>query len=306
VKNNIGTRTQKMGVEVFERLREKGIAKGEAIKWAKEIAKVFGKPKTDKKASEETDSDAKENSKGLEIEQLVHFSPEECTAIMDLADTIAERNSEPTKDELQLLQKPHSAVDIALFGRMLASSPKYNMEASVQVAHALTVHKVAVEDDYFTAVDDLNKGEEDTGSAHLGETEFAAGLYYLYICIDKNLLTENLNNDTALINETLSALVECTAKIAPTGKQNSFASRAYTSFMLAEKGDQQPRSLSVAFLKPVTEFKDGVLEKAIATLEEMRNNMNKAYGNCADKHCTMNVGAKKSHKLTDIIEFVKE
>jgi transposase InsO family protein len=38
--------------------------------------------------------------------------------------------------------------------RMLASSPAYNTSRR-QVAHAVTVHDVAVEDDYFTAVDDL-------------------------------------------------------------------------------------------------------------------------------------------------------
>ena len=51
-----------------------------------------------------------------------------------------------------------------MFGRTLAAKPVFNMEAAVQVAHAITIHKVAVEDDYFTAVDDLNNGEEDSGS----------------------------------------------------------------------------------------------------------------------------------------------
>ena len=31
-----------------------------------------------------------------------------------------------------------------------------DVEAAAQVAHAVTVHKVAVEDDFFTAVDDLS------------------------------------------------------------------------------------------------------------------------------------------------------
>ena len=75
-----------------------------------------------------------------------------------------------------------------MFGRMLASSPTFNAEAAVQVAHAITVHEVAVEDDYFTAVDDLNKGEEDMGAGHIGETEFAAGVFYLYVCINRGLL----------------------------------------------------------------------------------------------------------------------
>ena len=55
------------------------------------------------------------------------------------------------------------------------------MEAAAQVAHAITVNKVAVEDDFFTAVDDLNNGEEGMGAAHMGETEFGSGLFYMYI-----------------------------------------------------------------------------------------------------------------------------
>jgi CRISPR system Cascade subunit CasC len=137
-----------------------------------------------------------------------------------------------------------------MFGRMLAAAPAYNKEAAVQVAHAVTVHEVAVEDDYFTAVDDLNNGEEDQGAGHLGETEFAAGVFYLYVCIDRYLLKENLADDQ-LADRAIAALIEASAKIAPTGKQNSFASRAYASYIMAEKGDQQPRSLSIAFLKPV-------------------------------------------------------
>ena len=73
-------------------------------------------------------------------------------------------------------------MDIALFGRMLASKPAYNVEAACQVAHAISVHPIVIEDDYFTAVDDLNNGLEDMGAAHIGETRFAAGsVLFLYM-----------------------------------------------------------------------------------------------------------------------------
>ena len=153
-----------------------------------------------------------------------------------------------TRKELESLPKEsdYSAADLAMFGRMLASSPKANAEAAVQVAHAISVHEVAVEDDYFTAVDDLNEGAEDAGAAHIGETEFASGLFYLYVCIDQELLRHNLgDNNKDLAGKALRALTEAAAKIAPSGKQNSFASRARASYILAEKGDEQPRSLAV-------------------------------------------------------------
>jgi CRISPR system Cascade subunit CasC len=140
-----------------------------------------------------------------------------------------------------------------------------------------------VEDDFFTAVDDLNKGEDDAGASHLGETEFAAGLFYLYLCIDKALLIKNLSGDESLANKTLAALIESATTVSPSGKQNSFASRARTSYLLCETGNQQPRSLSVAFLKPIS--KGNMLLDAKKRLDNTLNNMDQVYGTCADKRC---------------------
>ena len=294
LKGHIGTRTKGMGVEIYKALRGKGVAEGNAKEWAKKIAEVFGKCK---KASVTNPLEE------LEIEQLAHFSPEEREAVMKLVEKLASGNTEPTQNDLTLLMKRHSACDIAMFGRMLASSPAYNTEAAVQVAHAITVHDVAVEDDYFTAVDDLNSGEDDMGAAHIGAMEFGAGVFYLYLCINRDLLAENLSGDQELANKSLAALVEAAAKVAPNGKQNSFASRAYASYIMAEKGDQQPRSLSVAFLNPVRG--EDVMAKAITELENNRASMEKVYGPCADDKKIMNAETGEG-SLDEIIKFIKE
>lgn len=277
LKGHIGTRTKEIGIEVFKRLQDKEVKKKDALAWAKTIAEQFGKLKKANKDNE---------TQELEIEQLAHFSPEERQAINALADAVAERGSAPEAAELELLRKHHTAADIALFGRMLAAKPLYNTEAAAQVAHAISVHSVIVEDDFFTAVDDLNNGEEDAGAGHLGETEFAAGLFYLYICIDKEQLINNLSDDEALANQTLAALIESAATVAPGGKQNSFASRARASYILCESGPQQPRSLSVAFLKPVRG--GDMLADAIKALNTARDNMDKVYGACSENNAAMN------------------
>jgi CRISPR system Cascade subunit CasC len=59
--------------------------------------------------------------------------------------------------------------DVALFGRMMASLPTVNVDAAVQMAHAISVNTLQQEFDFFTAVDDLG-GSEDTGADHMGET----------------------------------------------------------------------------------------------------------------------------------------
>ncbi len=285
LKGHVGTRTKSMGQIVFKALTEKGAAEKKATDWTKAIAGVFGKLKKD----------------SLDIEQLAHFSPEEKAAIDELVAVLAERGSGPEVDELKLLRKQHSAADIALFGRMLASSPAFNTEAACQVAHAISVHKVDVEDDFFTAVDDLNTGEEDLGAGHMGETEFAAGLFYQYICIDRTLLHENLGSDDELTDKTLAALIEAAATVSPTGKQNSFASRARASYIRCETGDQQPRSLAAAFLKPVTGT--DMLSTAISALEDAVKKMDDAYGACADQHTSLDVQRGKG-SLTGIIDAV--
>jgi len=162
---------------------------------------------------------------------------------------------------------------------------------------------VVVEDDFFTAVDDLNNGDDDMGAGHMGDTEFSAGLFYLYACIDKQLLIENLSDDEALANKTIASLIEAMATVAPTGKQNSFASRARASYILCETGNQQPRSLSVAYLKPVKGA--NMLEDAVKSLNEKLENMDKAYGACADKRCSMNADTGEG-SLQEIIKCAME
>lgn len=292
---HLGTRTKRIGKEAFDALKLAGVADKAARDWAKSIASCFGKIKSEKKT---------ENDEDLEIEQLAHISPEERAAVDALVQLCAERGSEPAKEELSLLCKPRKAVDIAMFGRMLADSPEFNMEAAVQVSHAITVHKSAVEDDYFSAIDDLNRGE--SGASHIGERGYGAGLFYLYICINRELLKENLGGDEVLAAKALEALIHAVTKVSPTGMQNSFASRAYASYVLAEKGDQQPRSLVQAFLKPVKPFEDeDMLEKAIKSIEKRRDNFDTVYGACADTRYTLNVDAGEG-RLSDLVTFVQE
>jgi CRISPR system Cascade subunit CasC len=307
--NHIGVRTKSMGVNIFRALTtgvsladvlnnnndasptNSIISEKEAKKWSKSIAGVFGKSK----------KDSDDSLVGLEIEQLAHFSLEEISAIDQLITKISSSGSDPSKDDLNLLRKEHTAVDIAMFGRMLASNTNFNTEASVQVSHAITANEVAVEDDFFTAVDDLNKGEEDMGSGHLGETEFASGLFYTYVCVDRELLENNLGGDKELTNKALYALVEAMAKVSPTGKQNSFASRAYASYMMIEKGNQQPRSLSVSYLEPVKGR--SMLKNAIDSLKQTNEKMKQVYGDCCEKSLDMNVYTGEG-SLEEMLNFV--
>lgn len=293
---HIGTRTKLLGVELHAVLASGGVGDKAAREWARLIAGVFGKLKADKKT---------EGNDDLQIEQLAHIGPAERAAAIDLARACMARGSAPTADELALLSHPRQAADIAMFGRMLADAPAYNVEAAVQVAHAITVHKAAVEDDYFSAVDDLNLGLEDKGAGHIGERGYGAGLFYLYLCIDRELLRKNLGDDAALADRALAALVQAVATVAPTGMQNSFGSRAFAYHLLAEKGAQQPRSLVQAFYKPVRPFgEQSLLDEAVKALHQRKDNFDKVYGPCADDRRHFDV-EKGEGSLAEVIAFVQ-
>lgn len=264
LQNHIGTRTKRFGDLVYP-LLAKNLEEKKANKLASKLAEVFGAVKEE----------------GRRTEQLAHITPDEKLHLESLAAKLAsDGGREPTQEELDsLVGKAKGAADIALFGRMLAAKTEFNVEAACQVAHAISIHKVAVEDDYFTAVDDLKSNDEDAGAGHVGTQEFASAVLYHYVCIDRGLLLENLGGDEALAQKTLRALGEACLTVSPSGKQNSFASRSRAHFALVEKGASQPRSLASAFLRPAAG--EDILRAGVQALDSTRGQLDAIYQDAA-------------------------
>ena len=166
-----------------------------------------------------------------------------------------------------------------MFGRMLADDPGYNREAAVQVGHAITTHAAMAEDDWFSAVDDLKKRDDDAGAGHLGEHAFGSGVFYLYVCVDCDLLIRKLGGDKELAQKGVAALTRALATATPRGKQNSHAHHPRAGYVRVEKGKGQPRDLTGAFFKAVDlKAKDGAERASIAALEIMCGQLDRAYG----------------------------
>ena len=244
-------------------------------------------------------------SDSLMTKELVHLSHDEISAVDEYISKAAESGTVPKaeKDKKGVIEllKPISDVDIALFGRMIAASPQNSVDAAAQVAHPITIHPVVVEDDYFTAVDDLNVAVKESGAGHIGVSEYGAGVFYTYVCVNRELLIENLGGDADLANRAIRALIECVAKVGPRGKQNTFASRVYASYLLVEQGNQQPRSLASAFMSPFTS--ENYIAEGVSKLRNERDNLNKAYGACSDVSAEMCV-AEGAGSLAEILESV--
>ena len=87
------------------------------------------------------------------------------------------------KDDYKKALKENPSVDMALFGRMVASDPSLNYDAAAQVAHSISTHAVQNEFDYFTAVDDCAP-EDSAGAGHLGTVEYNSSTLYRYATVN--------------------------------------------------------------------------------------------------------------------------
>ena len=289
---HLGTRTKRISEEVAAHLVEKGASEVDAAKIATDIAKAFGK----------TEAAGKGATRPEHNTTLAFVSPQERDFVFSLAESVLGGEALPKDKDLAktVLRSADGAVDIAMFGRMLADNPEFNRDAAVQVAHAFTTHRSIAEDDFFTAVDDLKTRAENAGGAHLGEVGFGSGVYYLYACVNADLLIENLGGDAELAAEGVEALVEALATATPSGKQNSFAHHPRAAYVRAETGAQAPRDLSGAFFHAVKG--EDLLQTSIAQLEQTANQIDAAYGPASTDHRVMNVPEGKG-SLAELIAF---
>lgn len=274
-----GTRTKRIGEELFRCLVANGAEADKAQAAATEVAKLFSTLET-----------AKDGAVPLAT-TLAFVSPDEWKLAENLARGFLAGEKPPAEKELKklVLRKADGAVDIAMFGRMLADDPDFNRDAAVQISHPFTTHRAQVEDDWYAAVDDLKTKAEDAGAGHLGETGFGSGVYYLYANVDVDLLKKNLDGDGALAKKGIASLAWALATATPRGKQNSFAHRPRAHYVRVERGGQQPRDLSGAFFKPVSLTATDVLAASTTALEEMAAKLDKAYGPGCDAVSVLNV-----------------
>jgi CRISPR system Cascade subunit CasC len=151
------------------------------------------------------------------------------------------------KEALEKVFNGGKALDVALFGRMLADMPEKNQNAACQVAHAISTHAVEREFDFYTAVDDL-KPEDNAGADMMGTVEFNSACFYRYAVLDWEKLMENLQKDRALATKGLRAFLEGFVMAEPTGKQNTFAAHNPPEFVaISVRRNAAPRNLANSF-----------------------------------------------------------
>lgn len=205
------------------------------------------------------------------------------------------------------------AIDIALFGRMLADMPEVNQDAACQVAHAISTHRVEREFDYFTAVDDAS-GPEETGAGMIGQVEFNSATFCRYAVVDACKLLKNLQGDQDLALAALEAFTQAKVRAVPAGKQNTFAAHNMPAFVGVCLRHAAPLNLANAFEKPVAAGRDQALSsQSVAELAKHEALLSGVYADPRDRWAYLDLsdawpeGRGERHaNLAALARWVKE
>lgn len=172
------------------------------------------------------------------------------------ADNIADvmLNGDADKKKLTEALKKNKGIELSLFGRMVADDPGLNVDASSQVAHSISTHRVENEYDFYTAVDD-KRSESEQGAGMMGVIEYNSSTLYRYSTIAIHDLKSNLD-DPDVVSKAIGAFVKAFIISMPNGKQNTFANRTLPYAVLITLRIDQPLNLVGAFESPVRPDKE--------------------------------------------------
>ncbi|MEN9231448.1 MAG: type I-E CRISPR-associated protein Cas7/Cse4/CasC [Thermostichus sp. DG02_5_bins_236] len=195
--------------------------------------------------------------------------------------------------------------DVALFGRMMASLPTVNVDAAVQIAHAISVNTLQQEFDFFTAVDDL-RGDDETGADHMGETGYNSSTYYRFATLDTEQLVQNLGSREHL-ESVVKAFADAFVQAIPSGHQNGFAAHTRPAAVMAVVRRGQPVSLVDAFEDPIApRGGNSLLENAVKALDTHWADLVKMYGETNVKYKGIVTRTTLANQLKTLAEFEEE
>lgn len=268
-----GYRTKRMTGLIAEALKARGVDDTKATALAEAGVTTIGSSKKMKVKDGKTDYLVFITAK--EVEELAELLAQE--ADNDKNGKYKLRTETVTAVNGVLRGRAEGAVDVGLFGRMLANLPEGNTDAACQVAHAISTHRVDREFDYYTAVDD-KKPDDTAGADMIGTVEFNSSCFYRYSVIDLNQLVQNVKSAELAANA-VHAYTQSVAEAIPSGKQNSFAAHNAPSLVLVVLRKNQPlRNLANAFESPVGPRDGGYTATSMQRLADYWKAMDEAYG----------------------------
>lgn len=311
--SELGVRTKKVAEligktireldETIERDESWGLAS--AIVYAATGSKVEVPKRKGKKAEDET-----EGPKAPESSYLLFLSAQQRRRLAELAiegraDIKAFLKDKENKARAKKIADTLHSVDIALFGRMVADGADINVDAAAQVAHAISVHAVETESDYYTAVDDRNEADE-PGAGMIGTVEFNSATLYRYAALDVDRLADNLGQglqegaDRAEpVRRAVAAFVRGFVTSLPTGKIATFAHQSLPDAVLVKLRSRRPISFVGAFEEPTLHDSGGHVRQASERLVEHLTELEAQYQEEAEKTWVVRIG-RNTQKLDEV------
>jgi CRISPR system Cascade subunit CasC len=289
-----------------------------AVRWVMTILGAKAVEKADKaKADKAKEKSAKveageidANSEEIadkEGTQLVAFSEREIGLIADavrhltnpkeVSGAIDKAIVERSKANAKKFSGDYS-VEAQLFGRMMTATEGFAaIDSPLQVAHAMSTHEVSVQRDYWTGVDDIKIARNIPGAGMIDVRRFGAGTFYMYSCLDLDLLVSNIRTAfygeeeatiRAIARDTAIAWLQGLALSNPTGYQNSFAAHDLPTTVAIEIGRSFPYSAAKAFEEAVSSRDEdgkssGFEVPSIERLVEWDKSRMQAYGAFVNK-----------------------
>ncbi len=208
------------------------------------------------------------------------------------------KDKEVAKVAKKALNPSLDALDIALFGRMVASAADMNVEAAASFAHAISTHKVDNEIDFFTALDDQ---AQEPGSAHMGSLEFNSATYYRYVSLDLGQLAQTM--DMYHLKAAVAAFTKALYVAVPNARQTTQSGASAWDF--ARVFVRQGQRLQVPFEQPIKARGDGYLQPSIGALKEYLDKKEKISGSLFGKIGSYDIGETETFSIDDLVSALQ-
>lgn len=235
----------------------------------------------------------------LSDDTLLFVSDTEAQAFAAYAKELAFDDSKIKDKELAKVAKKAltpavDALDIALFGRMVAKAAEMNVEAAASFAHAISTHKVSNEVEFFTALDDL---QDEPGSAHMGSLEFNSATYYRYISLDLGQLAQTMGADD--LKKAIAAFTQALFIAVPNARQTTQSGASPWEFarVLVRKGQR----LQAPFETPVKARDGGYLQPSIDSLKTYLDKKEKLAGSLFGKQAAYEWGENDDYSIDNLV-----
>lgn len=208
------------------------------------------------------------------------------------------KDKELAKVAKKVLNPAQDALDIALFGRMVAKAADMNVEAAASFSHAISTHKVSNEVEFFTALDDR---QDEPGSAHMGSLEFNSATYYRYISLDLGQLAQTMGEDD--LKRAVEAFTKALFVAVPSARQTTQSGASPWEFarVMVRKGQR----LQVPFETAVKAREGGYLQESIDELKAYLDKKEKLSGSLFGKQASYDWGEDENFTIDNLIESLQ-